>query len=320
MASIKGPKSALSDFIEEHGIKINYLDKRNSEDVMPTIDRKRKLVKKTNKKIKPFEFSSKDLHNVSLQNILISRILKNINSFTLNDSHLEMISSYLSKHRMFNVFYFNSLVNLCKNKLIIYDCSNIKDEEFIISNHNLTCLELYQCGQLTNSTLNDILKQQNNLKELRITGGYLITEILLPSKLYILDLSNCNRLSNSIIVEINKKYKKLDELKLSYCYKITDDVKLKTSVKRLFVEETRISENFYLKKEIQSLSFKNCCLINSLDKNYNNLEYLNLANITTINNIKIGNKLKSLDISKCYSLKKWFFENIYKLINLLNII
>ncbi|WUR04040.1 F-box LRR-repeat protein [Vairimorpha necatrix] len=155
-----------------------------------------------------------------------------------------------------------------------------------------------------------------NLEILRITGAYLLTEINLPSKLKILDLSNCNRLTNSIIQELNRKYKTLEELKLSYCYKISHEVKLKTHVKRLFLEETRIHENFYHVQNLTALSLKNCVLIDSLCEKYANLEYLDLENITTIKNINVGNKLKHLNIQRCYNLVGWIKENKSKLTNL----
>jgi hypothetical protein len=315
MVSVKGPRSALTDFIEQHGIKIDKQQLQlNKETTIKNI-RKVQPRQKRAKKSKPFELSNSENNQKSLQNILVENILCNLDEYELEDKHLEMISLYLSQYRKFNLDYFRFIVEKSKKALTIYDCSMIKDSDFIINNMNLTTLELHQCGQLSNYRCNEILSNLKNLEILRITGGYLLTEINLPEKLKILDLSNCNRISNSIITEINRKYKTLDELRLSYCYKITDCIKLKTLITYLYLEETLISENFYNVKNIRTLSVKNCQNINELKKNYKLIEYLNIENITPATDIKIGPKIKHLNLQRCYRLNKWI-ENSSRLKNI----
>lgn len=309
MKNVKGPKSALSNFIEEHGIKVN---KKDNVDERPTIKKTvtKNVVKKKKLKFeKTSELGILKFTESSLQDLIIKKIIADIEKYDLNDDQMQLVSSYLSKKRLFNLMFFNYFIKNCRKKIIIYDCSMIRNDEFNIINPNIVHLELHQCGQLTNNKLNEILQNFTNLEVLCITGGYLITEINLPKSLYRLDLSNCNRLNNSIINEINLKYKKLDELRLSYCYKITDKIKLKIDVERLYLDETRITEKFYKKKALKVLSIDRCINIDNLISKYDRLEILSVNGIKTLNNIKAKN-VKKLIASNCFNLIKWIQNNI----------
>ncbi|WUR04039.1 uncharacterized protein VNE69_07108 [Vairimorpha necatrix] len=130
MVSIKGPRSALTDFIDEHGIKINKLKNKPQEIKKEKAQTKRKIINKTHKKSKPFELASKNNHSKSLQNILIRKILQNVNFYKLEDKHLEMISSFLSTNRSNNTELINIIINKYKEIITIYDCSMIKEEDY----------------------------------------------------------------------------------------------------------------------------------------------------------------------------------------------
>lgn len=304
MKNIKGPKSALSNFIEEHGIKVNKKDNINEQTIIKKQHNKNFIKHKKPKFEKTSEIGTLKFGELTLQDIIIKKIIKNIENHNLNDDQFELISSYLSRKRLFNLNFFKYFIKNCKKKLIIYDCSMIENDDFNIINSDIIHLELHQCGQLSNYKLAEILSKFTNLKILRITGGYLITEINLPKNIDILDLSNCNRLNNNIIKEINSKYKKLDELRLSYCYKITDQIKLKVDVINLYLDETRITEKFYKKKDLKILSIDRCINIDKLICKYDNLEILSADGITTLNNIH-AKKLKCLNASNCFGLIKW---------------
>lgn len=316
MKNIKGPKSALTDFIADNGITINHIKSPKSKEKEENKIQNPK--KQKNKKIrfeKPSELSNIPNKIVSLEDEHISNILQDTNNFRHDDKTFELIAQYLSRKRLMNNFYFNLISESCTEKFKIYDCSMIKDNEYKV-HKNLKFLELHQCGQLTGETLSNILRDMKSLECLRITGAYLIEDFNLPPGLSILDLSNCSRLSDLIIEKINKLYVKLDELRLSFCYRLTDKAILKTEVKRLYICETNLTESFYSTfnniSKIEFLSLNNCPKINSLPP-MDHVIHLDIQGMVNLEKLKISNGIKSLNISYCYNLRSIEFPNLEEL-------
>ncbi|EOB14890.1 hypothetical protein NBO_13g0067 [Nosema bombycis CQ1] len=309
MASIKGPRSALTDFIEENNIKIRpngfINDNLLLEKPVKPVEQRKKRVKRVKKQM-PVELVNLDTINKTDKDIKVEEILENLENINyLEDDQLRDISSYLSRHRIYNRNFIAKIIKLSSDNLVIYDCSDIKDEDYII-NKNLKVLELYQCGQLTSSRINKILKAQKKLEVLRLTGGYLVTELELPKSLKVLDLTNCSRLDDRIITEINRKYKTLEELRLSFCYKINGNIQLKIPVNKLFLCETKITEDFICNipkiDQVKALSLNKCPLVNNLPIEFKSIEYLDIEGLTELKNLNICSKLKILNCKQCFNL------------------
>lgn len=308
MASIKGPRSALTDFIEENNLKIDteFVKRRKAEKIEEIKDKKPVQRTKKIKQSMPVELINLETLNKSPKDLEVEEILSDHRHFrSLTEEQLVEISSYLSRNRIYSIEYYRFIIQRSSKRLVIYDCSEMKDKDYHIDN-KLKCLELYQCGQLTSNTINGILNNQEELEVLKLTGGYLLTDLELPKKLKILDLTHCSRLDDSIIEEINIKCKHLEELRLSYCYKIEGSVNLKIPVKRLYLCETKVREEFILKipkiQQIRSLSVKRCQEINNLPLKFKFLEYLDIEGITEIDNLHLTKHLKVLNCKQCYGL------------------
>lgn len=308
MKSIKGPRSALSNFIEESGIKLQSNRTIKKSDAVQS-----KVVEKRTKKVryqKPAEIVNHDRISPSLEDICISNILNNINMFTYTDSQLNLISMYICRNRLMNSDYFYFLLNNCKEELYIYDCSMIKDAEYLI-NKKLKKLELFLCGQITENSLNSILDGQDSLEVLRITGAYLIENIELPRSLKVLDLTNCSRISNNLIGSINKTYERLEELRLSFCYNLTDDVQLEVDIERLFICETTLSPVFYQKaiQNVRQLSIKRCPKINEIPSS-GCLEYIDIEGMVTLKELHLPKSIEYIDASYCYNINSFQYPNL----------
>ena len=307
MRNIKGPKSALSDYIQQSNIRIKNIEKCENIVESPRISKPK--ASKRVKYSKPFELVNSETIKILEEDKLIENTLQNIDKIEITDELLNTISMYLSRKRKMSKQFFDFLVDKCRDKLVIYDCSMIKDSEFVISK-NLRRLELFQCGQLTESTLNFILSQMKDLEILKITGAFLIENFNVPSKLKILDVSNCSRLKNSFINNINSSLKELEELKLSFCYGFTSEAELFVNVRSLYICETKLSEKFYNNiKTIRKLSIKRCPNINSL-LDISELEYLDIEGIVTVNHIPSSTKLLSLNITDCVQIEDLDFINL----------
>lgn len=308
MVSIRGPRSALTDFIEEHKIKIVKHDQSIVCNTNQVRTKKTKVMKKT----QPKEITNIDKNVKKLEDLALNAIYQNYKTFQMNDNLLDLFSKYLSRERKMNIDLFSYLVASCEKRLFIYDCSMIKDSEFVIK-ENLETLELHYAGQITERRLNLLLKKQTKLKRLVITGAYLLESFTPPKSLIYLDVTNCSRLSNKFITQINKSFKKLNTLKLSYCYGLTDKCVLKIAVENLYICETYLTfagishnKNIYKAK---SLSIKGCTNILASEGDedldigkFTLLEHLDCEGISTLQDVRITEKIVSLNLSYCYNI------------------
>ncbi|EPR78160.1 hypothetical protein SLOPH_1849, partial [Spraguea lophii 42_110] len=322
MKNIKGPRSALSAFIQEEGINIIALKRSSEESSFVSKKSTTKIVKRIKYK-QPIELMNLKA-NSSLKDLAIKKILENLTQYNLTDENILEISSFLSRQRMMNSFYFYYLLNNPTSKIIIYDSSMILENEYVSSliskcahsdrnfnenKKNIKHFELNHCGQLTPDRLSDILKGMDNLEYLKISGGYLIYDFIIP-KVKVLNLSY-SKINDDFIKKINKM-EKLDELNLSYCYNLSEKAELKISVKNLFVDETQISDNFFKNMKninlLKKISLKNTPNINKdsyiIDQIKNmDLEYLDISGISDIEYFDIKN-IKTLILRNCFNWNK----------------
>lgn len=321
MRSVKGPKSALTDFIEENQIKLK--NTKSSSTKLPKKNEVQKRPKKA-KRVqysKPFEAVNFDVISIKnddeeIKNLLISIQNGMTENIILDSEIITKIEVYLSRNRRMSKFFFDFLVNNAIDSFRILDCSMIKDSEFNIPKR-LKKLELYQCGQMRAETLNLIVESMPELEVLRVTGAFLIENFIIPSRIKILDVSNCSRLTDDFISNINNSISYLDELRLSYCYGFTRNATLSIRVNRLFICETRLSERFII-PEINTLSIKRCPNINSIPK-IGNLEYLDAEGIVTLENIPECPNIIHLNISYCQNMQIQIFQQIRHHIKYLNV-
>lgn len=307
MRNIKGPKSALTDFIQESNIKV-----RNTENTKVKIDIPKTILKRKAKKVKyskPIELVNFEVLESIENNGFVEQMLQNINTAVLSDDILDSIAKYLSRKRKMSKYYFDVLADKCHRKLTIYDCSMIKDSEFVVP-ERVEILELFQCGQLTENTLNFILNNMLNLTTLRITGAFLIENFDIPKNLKILDVTHCSRIQDSFIDNINCTLTRLKELRLSYCYGLTRNTKLFIEVESLFICETKLVEEFYSNvKSLKILSIKRCPYINTIPSILE-FERLDIEGIVTLTDIPSSDKLLWLNITDCVQIKNINFINL----------
>ncbi|KAF7682540.1 DNA repair protein rhp7 [Astathelohania contejeani] len=329
MVTIKGPRSALTDFIQEEGIKIQ---KRKTKIIHSTISIPRKK-KKVARRSKPMEICNLDNSSTALEDIVLKKIDSEYWKYVMNDEQLERYASYLGRTRLMDDEKFKYFVSSCKYSLVIYDCSEIISYSILPSNLQKLCL--YYCGQLGKLDLTEF----TDLKELRVTGAYLLENFYLPSTLNILDVTHCSRLNDDFILQINDKFDELEELKLSYCYGISNNILLKCVVKRLFLCETRITD-FFLRnlnkskninsvknnrvkrcdiKEIydkiqitgiEYLSLKRCPNISIKELEFDSIKYLDVEGIACLKKLNLPSNVEFLNVSYCYNLNE--ISNIYK--------
>ncbi|KAM0687799.1 hypothetical protein COBT_000957 [Conglomerata obtusa] len=284
MVSIKGPRSALTDFIEEHGLKIKTKRKQNKETSKNQPVAKPTRVKriKFNQPIELTNIDKQDLcdeelffHNLHIQ-IQQMRIdgcdmLNITKSVCLDEQRLFIFAQFLSRNRLMDTFYYDLFVSCCSHELRVYDCSMIRDYNVY---KDLRVIELHSCGQLTENSLNEMLSFCTNLEVLIITGAYLIESIEIPSTVKYIDLTHCSRLCEKFVDFLNETFTHLDVLILSFCYGIKK-FDFKFSVKELFLCETLVDESSLLEMpgfyDLEKLSFKRCSNVFSIeDKNYDN--------------------------------------------------
>ncbi|KCZ75353.1 hypothetical protein H311_03671, partial [Anncaliia algerae PRA109] len=196
---IKGPKSALTDFLEEKGIKIKY-SKRKEKKTKEII-----LANRTNKKryeSKPYELININNYSPLLRDICLKKIEENFTTNAiLKGESLELFSKYLADNNKMNYEYFSYIINQSDDGLKIYDCSMIKDEYFLI-NKSFKNIELLNCGQLTEETANKLINFNKNLEELSLIGAFQISKLNLPNKLKVLNLSD-TKITDEFIEYLN---------------------------------------------------------------------------------------------------------------------
>ncbi|ELA42810.1 uncharacterized protein VICG_00125 [Vittaforma corneae ATCC 50505] len=309
MRSIKGPKSALTDFIEESGIKL-----RSSKDnaVFNLETQVAQVPKRKPKKIqysKPFEVVNFEIFEAVQAENEIEQMLEDLHSLKVNDSMLRRISVYLCAKRKMSKAYFDFLVKHSKDSLVVFDCSMIADQNFNIST-TLKSLELFQCGQLRPLTLNFILKSMQSLEVLRITGAFLIDNFEVPKSIRILDVTNCSRLDDKFIDGINQSHGSLEELRLSYCYGFSKEAELLIDIQRLFICETKLSDKFVrCLKDLKQLSVKGCKNVNLLP-NLSSVEYLDVEGIVSLTELPVSQNIQHLNISYCSNIENLAFAKL----------
>lgn len=318
MKSIKGPRSALSDFIQESNIKIGPRRSVDSEFPVHAVTHKTK--QKRAKLAKPFELVNLETIKADQENKILEKVLEQIETVEITDQLLNKISMYLSRKRMMSKEFFDFLISKCRDSISIYDCSMIKNEDLIVTK-GLKSLELFQCGQITENTLNCILSQMRNLENLKITGAFLLENFNVPQTLISLDVSNCSRLNDLFISSMEGSLPKLNELHLSFCYGFTKEAKLPISVEKLFICETKLTDQFYADiPSLKRLSIKRCPNVDTLSsiQNYQNLEYLDVEGIVTLTSLPASKSLIHLNVTDCGHIKTFDFPNL-KYLNVSNI-
>ena len=324
---IRGPRSALTDFIKENkiqtsrkSVKIENTD--NESKIVAEIDSKiineTPKRKKTIKYDKPVEIVNRRSEKNGLKTKILKKIHENYENYKMNDNQLLLFSCYLSKIREVDQNIFDFLVNNFKEKLQIFDCSKIK--KFEINKKSLKEIELRLCGQMNEIEINSIFKNKPKLVSIKITGAFLIENFKFPKKIKVLDVSNCSRLEDCFLNFNNE----LDYLNISFCYNFTSNIKLKKHCSEIIAEETLICDNFFdnIKKEkLKSLNINRCPNISdNFDLvQFKNLELLEVEGISTINLENISKKMKKLNINSCFGIDDLNFLKYLKDLEILNL-
>ncbi|ELQ75580.1 hypothetical protein THOM_1443, partial [Trachipleistophora hominis] len=338
--SIRGPRSALSKFLEEENIKVDKTnkikenDKRASSDNVITVDAgnndKRGLTicgrsfknennttrQKRIRYSRPIEIVNLR-QELTLRTAVLQKIHENLAVFKLNDEQIVEYSKFLYKNRALTPEIFDCLVNYASKKLVVYDCSMI--EKFDICK-NFEHLELHYCGQMKNDDISQILRHAVGLKVLKLTGAFLLEKINLRpyingerkenmNKLIEIDVSHCSRLKDNFIAQVNR-YTRIEALNISFCYGITEKSRLKISPRRIVADETRISRKFFKMKDcslLEELSIANCPVLFFKGKNridlckFTRLRKLNIEGISEMEQIGIDT-LEELRAANCFNL------------------
>lgn len=311
--AIKGPRSALSQFLEEENIKVEKKSDQADKNVkndhivknpIQTEKRKSKRIRHT----QPYEIVNIK-EEMNEDTIFFSNIHTNYKNHKFeDDDQIEKYCAFLYETGFMTQHIFNYLADKVINKFIVYDCSMIQNFEKI---KNMKCLKLNYCGQLQESQMEEILKNNPYLETLHITGAFLLEKINLDNQKQLKDLSvqNCSRLQNDFITQLSN-YSILDTLNISYCFGINKNAKLKVNVKNLYLNRVRITKRFfkYLNRSlIEELSISFCPYFfrNDTEKlnfrKFTSLKKLHIDGISEIDRIKI-NTLEELRASYCFSL------------------
>lgn len=309
MRSIRGPKSALTDFIEENGIQLRGSRASTVSAIeAQAVERPKKRSKKA-RHTKPLEVVNFEASEAAENEKDVEKMLEDLCSLKPDDLALRRISVYLSARRKMSKFYFDFLVSSARDNLAVFDCSMIEDQSFGISK-SLKSLELFQCGQLRALSLNLMLKSMPNLEILRVTGAFLIDNFDVPGSVRILDVTNCSRLDDGFIDKINSGQGPLEELRLSYCYGFSKNAELLIDVQRLFICETKLSGRFIgNQKNLRQLSVKRCRNISSLPS-LPSVEYLDVEGIVDLTGLPVSQSIQHLNISFCSSIETLAFEGL----------
>lgn len=314
MASIRGPRSALTDFIEEHGIKVKSTRKTRArtEKRDPT---PRKLRRKTMYTSQPVEIAN--IEAESAEDRRMEEICRDPHSHRLSGDELEAFAAYLGRSRQMSPFFFEYIVDAAGDSLVLFDCSMIPDSLFGRISRPLVRLELHLCGQLSSQTLSGILERSPALETLRVTGAYLLDDIELPAGLRVLDLTHCSRLENRIVDRISAQFELLDELRLSFCYGIDEACVLRTAVRRLYLCETRIRTSFLAAmkdiEHVEELSLKRCVNIDGMDVRFTRIRKLDIEGITDIRSLDLPGTIEDLNIAHCYDMRDFCYPSLRSL-------
>lgn len=309
MRNIKGPRSALTDFIEENKIRVSRVPKPKVVAEAPRVERPKRRPK-TISYAKPIEIVNLETTEAQQQDSELEAMIVNLESLNADDDLLRRISMFLSTKRLMNKSYFDILVKSVTEDLAVFDCSRIKSQEFDIRK-NLRSLELFQSGQIKSDTLSLILKPMTRLRVLRVTDAFLLTNFEIPPHIKVLDVSNCSRLGREFIENINHTLTSLDELRLSYCYKLPkDDLELRISVERLYICETKLSDRFIRQlKGLKHLSVKRCPNINQLP-DLREIVYLDAEGIISLTSLPKLKDATHLNISYCVNIDSFALSKL----------
>lgn len=307
MVSIRGPRSALTDFIEKQGIKI--VKRGDVKDTEPAkVLPKKRLARKRMRQKQPLELINLDKHNLSLEEISLQKIMTFFHfDLVMDDVQLESFSAFLSRNRMMNALYFRYLVAQSTNALVVYDCSMVEEADFLLEKPYRR-IELHFCGQLTATRLDTILRHSPELEILKIKGGFLIENFTVPRTVRILDVSYCSRLRDAFIEDISATFKSLEELNVSYCHGLSETCALGVDVQRLCIDETNVSDAFFLGMqgllEIQELSLSMCPKIHFNDfSEFERMVALNVRGMDAAD-LRVPLCCKRLNLESCMNITK----------------
>lgn len=328
---IRGPRSALSKFLEEENIKVKNIKSERGSDTQKVQEeagfkiQKKQRIKKI-RYSKPVEIVNLR-QEITLKSTILQKIHLNLENYRLSDDHMLEYSKFLYDQNLLTQEIFDYLVECATDKLVIYDCSMIERFEVF---KGLKHLELHYCGQLKQHNLNEILKKQNRLETLKLTGAFLLESIDLSllnnTKIREIDVSSCSRLNDGFIEQINE-LGNLELLNISFCYGITKKASLRINVNKIVADETKITRKFFKMKDlsmVQELSIKNCPLLFMREKNvldfskFENLKRLNIEGISQIREINIDG-LVELRAANCFNLELPFHCQNLKILDITKI-
>ncbi|ELA48430.1 hypothetical protein VCUG_00039 [Vavraia culicis subsp. floridensis] len=351
--SIRGPRSALSKFLEEENIKVDgkkaIKDKKKEEncddrvvvglsgaDECSSTLNGQSLKKVTGatrtKRIRysrPIEIVNLRREE-TLRTAVLQKVHANLTAFKLHDEHIVEYSKFLYDNRLLTPQIFDVLVEYATKKLVVYDCSMIEEFEL---HKNFEHLELHYCGQMKDKDIAQILSYAVDLRVLKLTGAFLLENVdLMPymskkkqrmSKLVEIDVSNCSRLRDNFITRVNQLIH-LESLNISYCYGLTDESRLTISPKKIIADGTKIGERFFGMNEhitLEELSIANCPVLFANGKNhidlckFTRLRKLNIEGISEIKHIGIDT-VEELRAANCFSLTLPLHNNLLKVLDI----
>lgn len=306
---IRGPRSALSQFLESENIKV---EKPESSPQIKE-EKEQVIAPKPTRKNKRLKFSHPtEIVNFrgrrSVTEILLQKIHANIFKFKLNDDQIEEYANFLFEKLSLTQEIFDHISECASEKFTIRDCSMIKSFDKI---KNLKHLYLGYCGQLKNSSMKQILDNNPDLETLHISGAFLLEDLDLSKhrKLQNLNVKDCSRLTNTFMDNLNT-HSTLKYLNISHCFRINRKAKLNINLQRLSLDRVHITKKFFKSidlSQIEDLSIGNCPFLfkngkNRLKlKNFTALKKLNIEGISEIPKIKNRN-LEELRASNCFPL------------------
>lgn len=310
--SLRGPRSALSQFLEEENIKVekNGNIQNKNEKLQKNTEKNTKLPLKSPKRLKyshPIEIVNFKINN-SIKNLILKKIHSNYKIFKFNDDQIQLYLDFLYENMCLTQEIFDYISKCVKNKLKILDCSMITKFDIL---KGLKILKLGYCGQLRDSSMRIILKNNPELEILHIKGAFLLENLDLSKhkKLKEVDVSQCSRLNDNFLEQF-EKLKNIESLNISNCFGITKKAVLKKNVKKLFLDRVPISKKFFEGIQvnlIEELSISHCPNLFRNKKNrlkfkkFENLKKLNIDGISEIKKLKISNLIE-LKASNCFSL------------------
>ncbi|KRH94324.1 hypothetical protein M153_2990008639 [Pseudoloma neurophilia] len=302
---IKGPRSALSQFLEEENIKVV-----NKEKTQATSPSQPLVVRKGPKRLKfshPTEIVN-IVDKTSLKDKILDKIHETPCQYNFTDDQLLEYSLYLYKKIDLTQEIFDHLASCAKERLYVYDCSNILNFDGI---KGLKYLHLGYCGQMRNKHMDLLLKNNPDLVSLNLEGAFLLENLNLSKHCNLRDLSvrECSRLTNSFIDHLNT-HSKLDLLDISHCFAITKKAQLKIDIKCLKLDRVAVTTRFFKQIDIlkiEELSISNCPFLFKNGKNklklkkFRSLKKLNIEGISEISKVKIKN-LEKLHAHNCFNI------------------